>query len=70
MTSSTNYRSYLYVPAHKAAVVEKAYASDADAIVLDLEDAVPATHKAAAREAAAANIPAGPATPPYGAVNA
>ena len=33
MKTSATYRSYLYVPAHKAQVVDKAYASEADAIV-------------------------------------
>ncbi|AOJ64884.1 citrate lyase [Burkholderia ubonensis] len=69
MKTSATYRSYLYVPAHKAQVVEKAYASEADAIVLDLEDAVPASHKAAARQAAAAILAEGPPKPTYVRIN-
>ncbi len=69
MKSSATYRSYLYVPAHKAQVVDKAYASEADAIVLDLEDAVPASHKAEARKAAAEVLAAGPSKPTYVRIN-
>lgn len=43
-------RSFLYVPAHKPDLFAKAAAGPADAIVLDLEDAVPAASKASARE--------------------
>ena len=41
MKTSATYRSYLYVPAHKAQVVDKAYASEADAIVLGAVDLGP-----------------------------
>ena len=44
-------RSYLYVPGDREELFDKALASRADAIVLDLEDAVPAERKAPAREA-------------------
>ena len=44
------YRSMLFVPGHKPSWAEKAIAAGADAIILDLEDSVPATDKAAARE--------------------
>jgi citrate lyase subunit beta/citryl-CoA lyase len=47
-------RSWLYVPAHRPELVAKALAGGADAVVLDLEDAVPATAKATARAAAVA----------------
>jgi citrate lyase subunit beta/citryl-CoA lyase len=67
---SDTYRSYLYVPAHKPQMVDKAYASAADAVVLDLEDAVPASHKAQARTAAAAVLAAGPPKPTYVRINA
>jgi len=67
--TSASYRSYLYVPAHQERVVEKAYASEADAIVLDLEDAVPASHKEQARAAAAAILAGGPAKPTYVRIN-
>ena len=45
-------RSWLFVPANNPRRVEKAFASAADAIILDLEDAVPQSEKAAARAAA------------------
>lgn len=43
-------RSLLYVPAHSERFVSKAHQRGADAIILDLEDSVPAEHKLAARE--------------------
>jgi citrate lyase subunit beta/citryl-CoA lyase len=46
-------RSMLFVPASKRRMVEKAAASAADAVCLDLEDAVAVEEKAAARGAAA-----------------
>ncbi|HEX5474104.1 MAG TPA: CoA ester lyase [Vicinamibacterales bacterium] len=46
-------RTLLFAPAHRARFVESAFRSDADAVVLDLEDAVPEPDKAAARSAAA-----------------
>ncbi len=45
-------RSYLYVPGDDARRIEKALASEADAVVLDLEDAVAPNRKEAARETA------------------
>ncbi|KMO78798.1 CoA ester lyase [Mycolicibacterium chubuense] len=42
-------RSWLYVPGHRADRIEKALASAADAVVIDLEDAVPADRKQQAR---------------------
>lgn len=45
-------RSWLYVPAHRLDLLVKAMAGPADAVVLDLEDAVPVAAKAVAREAA------------------
>lgn len=45
-------RSWLYVPGHRADRVTKALAAGADAVVVDLEDAVPPDQKAAARETA------------------
>jgi citrate lyase subunit beta/citryl-CoA lyase len=47
-------RSYLYVPANRPDRFDKACAAGADAVILDLEDAVPAAEKAAARAAIAA----------------
>lgn len=47
-------RSWLYVPGHRTDRVTKALTAGADAVVVDLEDAVPADAKVAAREAAVA----------------
>jgi citrate lyase subunit beta/citryl-CoA lyase len=44
------YRSMLFVPGHKQSWAEKAVASGADALILDLEDSVPASDKADARK--------------------
>jgi citrate lyase subunit beta / citryl-CoA lyase len=46
----TSARSYLFVPATRPDRVGKALASGADAVVVDLEDAVAETDKAAARQ--------------------
>jgi citrate lyase subunit beta / citryl-CoA lyase len=43
-------RSWLYVPGHRADLVAKALAGDADAVVVDLQDAVPPGEKERARE--------------------
>ncbi len=43
------WRSMLYVPAHEDRFVDKAASRGADAIILDLEDAVPVTERPAAR---------------------
>lgn len=45
------WRSLLYVPAHQPRFVEKAHTRGADAIILDLEDAVAPADKPAARAA-------------------
>lgn len=50
-------RSLLYVPAHSERFLAKAHARGADAIVLDLEDAVPEAQKTAARDGLAAAVP-------------
>lgn len=47
-------RTWLYVPAHHPDRARKALVSGADAVVLDLEDSVPAEQKDEAREAALA----------------
>lgn len=44
-------RSFMYVPANKVELFAKAYASNADALILDLEDAVPVGEKIKARAA-------------------
>lgn len=51
------WRSMLYVPANVPRFVEKSATSGADAILLDLEDSVPADRKAEARAALATAIP-------------
>lgn len=51
--SDVNARSYLFVPGNRPGRFAKALASGADAVVLDLEDAVAAEHKNAARDAIA-----------------
>ncbi len=50
------YRSYLYVPGFEGRRIEKALQSEADAVILDLEDAVPPDRKTEAREVAAAMV--------------
>lgn len=50
-------RSLLYVPAHSERFVAKAHERGADAIILDLEDAVPVGEKDAARAALATAVP-------------
>jgi citrate lyase beta subunit len=52
-------RSILFVPGHRPDRFEKALATGADAVVIDLEDAVPPAEKAAARAAVLAR-PAAP----------
>ncbi|MFE2617804.1 HpcH/HpaI aldolase/citrate lyase family protein, partial [Micromonospora chalcea] len=57
-------RSYLYVPGDRADLLDKAAGRGADALVLDLEDAVTPARKAQARETVAgflgAAAPSGP----------
>jgi citrate lyase subunit beta/citryl-CoA lyase len=43
------YRSWLYVPGDKPAMLDKAFTRDADAVIVDLEDAVAPGDKDAAR---------------------
>ncbi|MDH7796646.1 MULTISPECIES: CoA ester lyase [unclassified Beijerinckia] len=49
-------RSLLYVPGNSEKFIAKAHERDADAIILDLEDAVPAAEKAGARQRLAQSI--------------
>lgn len=51
------YRSLLFVPAHEADRLDAAYASGADAVVADLEDAVPIDRKEEARTVLVAVLP-------------
>jgi citrate lyase subunit beta/citryl-CoA lyase len=46
-------RSYLFVPGNRPERFDKACAAGADAVIVDLEDAVPPAEKAAARDAVA-----------------
>jgi citrate lyase subunit beta/citryl-CoA lyase len=47
---ATPYRTLYFVPAHDEGRIRNAFASSADAVVCDLEDATPSTEKAAARQ--------------------
>ena len=47
---STLVRSYLYAPGSREALLAKVFTAGADAVVLDLEDAVPAAEKDRARK--------------------
>ncbi|MGD9536124.1 MAG: CoA ester lyase [Alphaproteobacteria bacterium] len=49
-------RSFLFVPANQPKRIPKALASGADAVILDLEDTVPAPEKPAARKEALAAL--------------
>ncbi len=49
----TSPRSYLYVPGNRPDRFDKALASGADAVIVDLEDAVPPAEKITARQALA-----------------
>ncbi len=50
------WRSLLYVPANNQRFIDKAHTRGADAIILDLEDAVPEAERPAARAALAAAV--------------
>ena len=56
-------RSYLFVPGDRPERFAKALASDADAVILDLEDAVAPVAKETARNALAKFLPAHAGTP-------
>lgn len=53
---SVLHRSYLFVPAHDQRKVAKALSSDADAVVLDLEDSLPNESRAQARHIVASVV--------------
>ena len=63
-------RSFLFAPGNHARRVEKALGLDADAVILDLEDAVAVAEKPAARGAVAAALEAPRRTTAYVRVNA
>jgi citrate lyase subunit beta / citryl-CoA lyase len=50
MISSIANRSYLFAPGHNAKLLHKVFLAGADAVILDLEDAVPGDAKDRARE--------------------
>ena len=49
-------RSFLFVPGNRESMIEKAVGAGADALILDLEDSVPAGEKIVARELVAGKI--------------
>ena len=51
-------RSLLFLPGNREKFLEKAAALDADGFIIDFEDSVPATEKAAARKCLATYAPA------------
>lgn len=63
------HRSWLYVPGNRPDRFTKAAASGADAVVIDLEDAVPPEAKDTARQAAAAQVTGGAGVPLYVRIN-
>lgn len=63
------HRSQLFAPASDPAQVERAVSGAADSVILDLEDTVAHESKAAARQAAAETLLAGPETSLYVRVN-
>jgi citrate lyase subunit beta/citryl-CoA lyase len=54
-------RSYLFAPGHNAKLLGKVFEAGADAVILDLEDAVPDEHKAEARRLVAEALRSNPA---------
>lgn len=63
------HRSYLYVVGHREDHIAKAYASEVDAVVLELEDAVAPSMKEQARRTVAQVLQTPPAKPTYVRVN-
>lgn len=63
-------RSWLFVPGSSARMMQKALASGADALILDLEDAVAPEAKSSARETVATFLETAPTLPCYVRVNA
>ncbi len=62
-------RSYLYAPGNRPDLLAKVACRGADAVILDLEDAVPAAEKARACEIVSAFLLAGPAVPAFVRIN-
>jgi len=63
-------RSLLFAPATSARKIDKAFASEADGVILDLEDAVAVSEKPAAREAVSTLLRTAQAKPVFIRVNA
>lgn len=63
------HRSYLYVVGHREDQIEKAYASEVDAVVLELEDAVAPSMKEKARHTVAGLLREPPPKPTWVRVN-
>jgi citrate lyase subunit beta/citryl-CoA lyase len=63
-------RSYLYVPGNRGDLLAKVFTRGADAVVIDLEDAVPAAEKQTARDTARAVLATRPPIPVYVRLNA
>ena len=70
ISSAPLFRSYLYAPGNDPRKIEKALASEADAVVLDLEDAVAPNRKEEARESISEVLRSRPAKPVFVRVNA
>ena len=66
----TPIRSYLYVPGNDQHRIEKALATDADAVILDLEDAVAPNRKEEARKVVVEMLHAKPTKPVFVRLNA
>lgn len=56
MASLQPIRSFMFVPGHRAHMIDKCAAAGADAVILDLEDSVPEPDKAAARDLVASKL--------------
>ncbi len=56
MTKLSPLRSYLYAPGNNSRLLEKSFSAGADAVILDLEDAVPPAEKIRAREMVAEKV--------------
>lgn len=63
------FRSYLYVVGYRADHIAKAYRSEADAVILELEDAVPAERKGEARNTIHEVLASEPPKPTYVRIN-
>ena len=69
ISSAPLFRSYLYAPGNDPRKIEKALASEADAVVLDLEDAVAPNRKEEACESVSEVLRSRPAKPVFVRVN-